>query len=75
MANTPGPIYTGAGIPLKGFDKLIEASMAGATNQQRNALALQRSREAQRNRIEKTLNDVYETSGQDLAPALRPNGS
>ena len=72
MANTPGPIYTGAGIPLKGFDKLIEASMAGATNQQRNALALQRSREAQRNRIEKTLNDVYQTSGQDLAPALRP---
>ena len=72
MANTPGPIYTGSGVPLKGFDKLIEASIAGATNQQRNALALQRSREAQRNRIEKTLNDVYETSGQELAPSLRP---
>ena len=72
MANTQGLIYTGAGVPLKGFDKLIEASIAGATNQQRNALALQKSREAQRNRIEKTLNDVYETSGQDLAPSLRP---
>mgnify|MGYP003651060225 CR=1 FL=1 len=31
MANTQGLIYTGAGVPLKGFDKLIEASIAGAT--------------------------------------------
>ena len=72
MAEVPGPIYTGAGIPTKGLAPLLEATKNASVRRERNALAFEKAREAQRNRIEKTLSDVYETSGQELAPALRP---
>ena len=41
MADTPGPIYTGAGIPLKGFAPLLEATANAAAIRQRNALSFQ----------------------------------
>jgi len=72
MADTPGPIYTGAGIPLKGFAPLLEATANAAAIRQRNALSFQKAREAQQNRIESTLKNVYNESGQDLAPGLQP---
>ncbi len=72
MSNESGPIYTGGGIPLKGFDGLIEAAAAANTAQQRLALQANNARLAQQNRIQKMMDDVYQETGADLAPALRP---
>tara|TARA_R110001592_G_scaffold84667_2_gene250234 strand:- start:2840 stop:4870 length:2031 start_codon:yes stop_codon:yes gene_type:complete len=72
MADTPGPIYTGAGIPLKGFAPLLEATKNAGVARQKSALAFQKARESQKNRIDNTLSNIYETSGQELAPSLRP---
>lgn len=72
MAETQGPIYTGGGIPLKGFDGLIEAAANAATLQQRRTQQLQNSRLSQQNRIQKLMDDVYKETGADLAPGLRP---
>ena len=72
MSNESGPIYTGGGIPLKGFDGLIQAAAAANTAQQRLAQQALNARQSQQNRIQKLMDDVYQETGADLAPALRP---
>ena len=72
MSNGSGPIYTGGGIPLKGFDGLIQAAAAANNAQQRLATQAANARLAQQNRIQKMMDDVYQETGADLAPALRP---
>jgi|11BtaG_2_1085332.scaffolds.fasta_scaffold00906_4 hypothetical protein len=72
MSEVTGPIYTGAGIPLKGFDQLIEVAANASTLQQRRGQQLEKARLGQQNRIQKMMDDVYEETGADLAPGLRP---
>lgn len=72
MSDESGPIYTGGGIPLKGFDGLIQAAAAANTAQQRLAQQALNARQSQQNRIQKLMDDVYQETGADLAPALRP---
>ena len=72
MSDESGPIYTGGGIPLKGFDGLIQAAAAANTAQQRLAQQALNARQSQQNRIQKIMDDVYQETGADLAPALRP---
>lgn len=72
MSKVTGPIYTGAGIPLKGFDQLIEVAANASTLQQRRAQQLENARIGQQNRIQKMMDDVYEETGADLASGLRP---
>ena len=72
MSNESGPIYTGGGIPLKGFDGLIQVAAAANTAQQRLAQQALNARQSQQNRIQKLMDDVYQETGADLAPALRP---
>jgi len=72
MSNESGPIYTGGGIPLKGFDGLIQVAAAANTAQQRLAQQALNARQSQQNRIQKIMDDVYQETGADLAPALRP---
>ena len=72
MSEVTGPIYTGAGIPLKGFDQLIEVAANASTLEQRRAQQLEKARLGQQNRIQKMMDDVYTETGADLAPGLRP---
>ena len=74
MSNGPGltPIYTGGGIPIKGFDTLIEVAAQTAQLDARRRQQLQNARRGQVNKIQTILDDVYQETGADLAPALRP---
>lgn len=74
MANGPvqGPIYTGGGINMKGFEGLIQAAGTAAQADARMRQQLQNARQAQQNRIQKILDGIYQESGADLAPGLRP---
>ena len=74
MSNGPGlnPIYTGGGIPIKGFDTLIDVALQTAQLDARRRQQLQNARRGQVNKIQSILDDVYQETGADLAPALRP---
>ncbi len=73
MSNGPiRPVYTGQGLNMKGFEGLIEAAANSAAVQARRDQQLINARNAQKNRIQKILDGVYQETGADLAPALRP---
>ena len=74
MSNGPvqGPIYTGGGINMKGFEGLIDAAQNAAAVDARRKQQLQNARRAQVNKVQKILDGVYQETGADLAPALRP---
>ena len=74
MSNGPGltPIYTGGGIPIKGFDTLIEVAAQSAQADARRAQQLMNARNSDKDAIQRMLNSVYQQTGADLAPALRP---
>ena len=74
MSNGPGltPIYTGGRIPIKGVDTLIDVAAQSAQFDARRRQQLQNARRGQVNKIQTILDDVYQETGADLAPALRP---
>lgn len=72
MSNGIGPIYTGAGIPIKGFEQLTEITLNATTLKQKSNLAMAKAIDAKRGRIEKTMDDVWGLNGAGLAPGLRP---
>ncbi len=73
MSNGPTrPVYTGQGIPMKGFEQLIEAASNAAAVDARREQQLQNARRSQVNKVQKILDGVYQKSGAELAPGLRP---
>ena len=73
MSNGPTrPVYTGQGIPMKGFEQLIEAASNAAAVDARREQQLQNARRSQVNKVQKILDGIYQESGADLAPGLRP---
>ena len=57
MANGPvqGPIYTGGGINMKGFEGLIQAAGTAAQADARRKQQLQNARRSQVNKVQKIL--------------------
>ena len=73
MANGPTrPVYTGQGLNMKGFEGLIEAAANSAAVQARRDQQLINARRGQVNKVQRILDGLYQKSGAELAPALRP---
>jgi hypothetical protein len=57
---------------MKGFEQLIEAASNAAAVDARREQQLQNARRSQVNKVQKILDGIYQESGADLAPGLRP---
>ncbi len=65
-------IYSGKGIPLKGFGELTEISLAVQSQKQKAVAAQMKALAAQRSKIQLKASDVFGLTGEKLAPSLRP---
>ena len=57
---------------MKGFEGLIDAAQNAAAVDARRNQQLQNARRSQVNKVQKILDGVYQETGADLAPGLRP---
>jgi hypothetical protein len=57
---------------MKGFEGLIDAAQNAAAVDARRKQQLQNARNSDKNAIQRMLNGIYQETGKDLAPALRP---